>query len=1097
MPPAERRVIPRRPEPDLAPLSFAQKRLWFLAQLEPGSPAYNRPVALYLRGPLDLTALEDVLGEILRRHEVLRATFPTVEGWPLQVIAPTQSLTLSVVDLSHVPLTTREFQVRRLVCQEALRPFDLAQGPLMIATLLRLDGEEHVLLLVMHQIVFDGWSARILIRELTTLYEAFSTGRSSPLPELPIQYADFAHWQRGWLHGQVLERQLSYWREKLASAPPTLDLPADRPRPPVQTFRGACQSLLLPSPLLHSLKVLSRQEGVTLFMTLLAAFKTLLHRYTGQDDLVVGSPIAGRTHVEMEGLIGFFVNTLVLRTDLAGDPTFRDLLGRVRQVALEAYAHQDLPFEKLVEELRPERDLSRTPLFQVMFNLENLPEKPLPIRGLRVDEFEFETGIARFDLNLEIVEKAEGLSCLFKYNADLFDPATVARMLGHLRVLLEGIVADPGVRLSALPLLTAFERRRLLGEWNDTQADYPADSCIHQLFEVQARRTPDAIAVEFEGQLLTYGQLDARANGLARHLRKFGVGPEVLVGICVERSLEMVVGLLGILKAGGAYVALDPAYPQERLAFMLEDAQVSILLTQERLLSRMPPYVGRVLCLDGHGTLFGGEERASPEAVTRPDQLAYVVYTSGSTGRPKGVLIRHRGVVNYLTYLAKTFHLNRADVVLQIPSFSFDASVRDMIGPLTVGARVVLVPEADAREPSPLLSKVKEHRVTCLLSVVPTMLRGLTEAACQEARPYYSVRLIAASGEVLHLTDCVKARRAFGDGTLIVNQYGPTEATMTTTHYPVAVPQNEEGTALIGRPIPNAQVYILDRHLNHVPVGVPGELHIGGVGLARGYLNRPGLTAEKFVTVCLGDGSVVRLYRTGDLACYRSSGDIEFLGRADRQVKIRGFRVELGEIEAVLGGHPALRAVAVLAREDERGDKRLVAYCVPDPGQAPATGELRGFLAEKLPACMIPSAFVTLEALPLTASGKLDRRALPVPDQARPDLEAGYVAPRDALERQLVAVWEEVLGVRPIGTKDNFFGLGGHSLLAVRLLAQIGKVCGQKLPLATLFQRSTVEQIAKVLRQADPSPPPLSLVAIQPGGSRPPFFEAALLLRAW
>ncbi len=1069
MPSSESQVIPRRPDQDPVPLSFAQERLWFLDQWEPGNPAYNRPVALRLTGPLKVTALEQALSEILRRHEALRATFSTKEGRPVQVITSAEPLNLPVVNLSGLPSTEREPQAMRLATEEAQRPFDLAQGPLLRATLLRLDREEHVLLLVIHHIAFDGWSARVLVEQLAALYDAFVAGKPSALPELPIQYADFAHWQRQWLQDEVLETQLSYWKEKLASSLPSLDLPTDRPRPAVQTHCGARQSSVLPSSLLQALKALSRQEEVTLFMTLLAAFKVLLHRYTSQDDIVVGSPIAGRTHVETEGLIGFFVNTLVLRTDLSGNPTLLKLLGRVREVALGAYAHKDLPFEKLVEALQPERDLSRTPLFQVMFNLENIPTKAVETPNLSIDEFEFDSGVSQFDLALEVIEKDEGLSCLLNYNTDLFDATTIARMLGHLRTLLEGIVANPGQRIGALPLLTEAERHQLLIEWNDTQADYPKDSCIHQLFEAQAERTPDAVALVFKDQQLTYHELNARANQLAHYLRKRGVEPEVLVSICVERSLEMVVGILGILKAGGAYVPLDPTYPKERLAFILEDTQAPVLLTQQTLIERLPEHRANVVCLDADLTAIAQECGEKANSGVKLEDPAYVIYTSGSTGKPKGVVVSHANVVRLFEATHAWFHFDERDVWTLFHSYAFDFSVWELWGALFYGGRLVVVPYWVSRSPKAFYDLLCQEQVT-VLNQTPSAFRQLiwTEESSGAANDL-ALRLVIFGGEALDPNSLKPWFDRHGDQCpQLVNMYGITETTVHVTYRPLmASDLNTASGSLIGGPIPDLQVYILDQHLEPVPIGVPGEIYVGGAGVARDYLNRPALTAERFIPNPFSDVPKARLYKSGDLARYLPDGDIEYLGRIDHQVKIRGFRVELGEIEAVLGQHPAVREVVVLAREDEPGDRRLVAYLVPAKEYAPTPSELRSFLKQKLPDYMVPFAFVILDALPLTPNGKVDRRALPAPDRSRPELGGTFVAPRTSIEEGLAGIWAEVLGLERVGIHDNFFELGGHSLLATRVISRTCDAFQVELPLRSLFEAPTVADLAVILVQRE------------------------------
>jgi aspartate racemase len=1074
--PGGRSLEPRGPTSHPS-LSFAQERLWFLDQWEPGNPGYNIPFAVRLGGLLNLAALEQSFEEILRRHQVLRATFASVGGQSLQSISLEPNV-LSVVGLQNVPETKREVKVQQLVREEAQRPFDLARGPLLRARLLQLGEEEHVLLLTMHHIISDGWSMGVLLRELSVLYKAFSTGQPSPLPEIPVQYADYAAWQRDWLQGEVLEAQLAYWKQQLDAANPVLDLPTDRPRPAVETHCGARQTFDLPQSLYLALRALSRQEDVTLFMTLLAAFKTLLYRYTGQEDIAVGSPIANRTQSEIEGLIGFFVNTLVLRTGLSGNPAFRELLERVREVALGAYAHQDMPFEKLVEELQPERDLSHHPLFQVMFIFQNTPRQTLELPGLVVDHLEVDNGTAKFDLTLSMVEDAEGLKGTFEYNTDLFDEATVTRMADHFQVLLEGVVADPDQRLSGLPLLTDVERHQLLVEWNETQAEYPEDKCIHELFEAQVEQTPEATAVIFEEERLTYQKLNCRANQLAHHLRGLGVGPEVLVGICLERSLEMVIGLLGILKAGGAYVPLDPAYPKERLASMLEDAEVPVLLTQARLAPELPDHGAKIVSLDTDWTIIARESDQAPVSRTTADNLAYVIYTSGSTGKPKGVQILHRAVVNFLTSMRRQPGLTDQDALLSVTTLSFDIAVLELFLPLSVGARTVVVSREVAVDGDQLAEKLASSGAN-VMQATPATWRILLEAGWGGSE---QLRILCG-GEALprELADSLLER-----GASLWNLYGPTETTIWSTVHKIRA---GNGPLSVGRPIANTQVYILDDDLQPLPVGVPGQLYIGGDGLARGYHNRPELTREKFIPEPF-KGPGVRIYSTGDMARYLPDGNIELLGRIDHQVKIRGFRIELGEIEATLSQHPDVRQTVVIVREDTPSEKRLVAYVVPRPGRSPTVGDLRTFLGAKLPEYMVPSVFVMLEALPLTPNGKVNRRALPAPDTKRPELEKAFVTPRDTLELQLVKIWEEILGVQAIGVRDNFFELGGHSLLSVRLLARIKEELGAELPLATLFQAPTVEQLADVLRESQIGwqAPRSSLVAIQPGGSKPPFF---------
>ena len=1047
------------------PLSFAQRRLWFVEQLEPGTGVYNLPVAYRLRGPLSLPALERSLNEIVRRHEALRTTFSVSQDEPVQVIAPVLKIKVQIVDFRDLSGPAREAEAAGFVSDESRRPFDLSKSPLLRASVLQLAKNEHILFLVLHHIISDGWSMNVLFRELAVCYEAFLQEKPCPLPDLPIQYADFAVWQREWLQGETLQTQLSYWRKKLQNIPQLLELPTDRPRPPAQTYNGARHSTFVSKTISDALKGLCRREGVTLFMIMLAAFKTLLYRYTGQRDIVVGTPIAGRDNMELEGLIGFFLNTLVLRTDLSGNPTFTTLVRRVREVALGAYENQDSPFEKLVEELQPDRHLSRLPLFQVMFQFRNFFEEPVRLAGLHVEEFEFEFGLSKFDLALHVIEKPEGLSCLFRYNVDLFDSATISRMGEHFKALLEGIVKNAEQHLSELPLLTTAEKRQLLNEQKTHPLRYLENQSIHQLFEAQVERTPEAVAVIFEGQQLTYRELNAQANRLAHYLKKHGVSPETLVGICVERSLEMLIGVLGILKAGGAYVPLDPEYPKSRLNYILEVTQIGVLLTRERLLKNFSEFKGQALCLDRDCGLLEGEQEENPKTPLEPDNLAYVMYTSGSTGKPKGVLGCHRGVVNYLSYLHETYNLSSADTVLQIPSLSFDASVRDLIGPLTAGAKVVIVNDFDAKEPAALLAKIKERDVTCILSIVPTLLKGLVDSGRSRNLHYDSIRLILVSGEALTMSTCQKAKEVFGRRTWVVNQYGPTETTMTCSYHRVLEADNNRRIAPLGRSIPNARTYILDSHLNLVPIGIPGELHIRGVGLARGYLNSPDLTAERFIPDPFSTEPGARLYKTGDFARYMPDGNMDFLGRIDHQVKVHGFRIELGEIEAALSQHSLVRESVVVARNDSVGNQLLVAYVVSSGEASLSSDELRTFLREKLPEYMVPSLFVFLDELPLTANRKVDRHALPDPDRARPGPSNLSVAPRTSVEAAVAEIWREFFKVDKIGVDDNFFELGGYSLQATQVISRLRDTFQVEMPLRRLFERPTVAGLARCIEE--------------------------------
>ncbi|MCV3214789.1 amino acid adenylation domain-containing protein [Plectonema radiosum NIES-515] len=1054
------------------PLSFAQARLWFLDKLQPDSGFYNIPIVWHLSGQLNVAALQSSLNEIVRRHEALRTNFVTKEGQPVQVIAATLCLKLEIVDLLHLPQGEREVETQRLVTTEAVRPFDLEREPLVRLRLLQLGSTEYVFILTAHHIIFDGWSMGVLVQELATLYTAFGTNKPPQkvfeLPELPLQYADFAVWQRQWFQQEGLA-QLSYWKQQLEGAPTLLELPTDRPRPVIQTNRGGHQRFALSLELGEAMDSLSKRAGVTPFMAFFAAFVTLLYRYTGEKDIVVGTPIAGRNRPEIEGIIGLFVNTLVLRTDLSANPSFEQLLIMVREVSLQAYAHQDLPFEKLVEALQPERSLSHLPLFQVMFDLQNLPIPSLDLPEITVSSFPVETGIAKFDLSLSMEDTSSGLIAEWEYNSDLFDDSTIARMAGNFQTLLEGIVANPIQPISQLPLLTEVEQHQLLVEWNNTQVDYPLDKCIHQLFEEQVRKTPDAVAVVYEDEQLTYGELNALANQLAHYLQKLGVREEVLVGICVERSPLMIVGLWGILKAGGAYVPLDPTYPSDRLAHMLDDSQAQILLTQQQLVDSLPKTGAKVICLDVDWQLIATHSQNNPQTELAAHNLAYIIYTSGSTGKPKGVMIEHRSLVNFAQSARDEYGIGECDRVLQAASISFDSAGEEIYPCLVSGATLVLR-TADMLSSIPtFLQKCREWKLTVLILVTAYWNQLTSELAATNETLPPSVRLFATGGEkwlpeklkLWH--SCMDERSRvhnLKEPPLLINGYGATEATIFTTLYNLSnlVIEDTRPQQLIGRAIGNAQTYILDSELQPVPIGVPGELHIGGVGLARGYLHRPDLTDAKFIPHPFNKSE--RLYKTGDLARYLPDGNIEFLGRIDNQVKVRGFRIELEEIEAVLITHPQVSEAVVIDSEDIPGSKRLVAYVVTR-SHSEIKNQLRSFLKQKLPDYMVPSVFVILSALPLTPNGKVDRRALPKPDTARNELETDLVAPSTESEEILAKIWGEVLHLEQVGIHDNFFELGGDSILSIQIIFK-AKQSGLQLTAKQIFQHQTIAELAAV-----------------------------------
>ena len=1041
------------------PLSWSQQQLWFLAQLEPDTPVYNEPCTIRFTGALDVDALSKALNEIIKRHESLRTRFITVDGQLVQAIAPPDTFNLPVVDLRVFPQELREAEALQIASKEAKLLFDLTTSPLLRATLMQLADEDYRLFLTLHHIVMDDVSIRsIFLPELAALYEAFSTDKPSPLAPLPVQYADFAVWQRQWMTGEILESQLDYWKQQLTDLP-VLQLPYDRPRPALQTFRGARQCLALSKDLTESLKALSQQSGVTLYMTLLAAFKTLLYRYSGQEDLVVGTVSAGRNRPEIEGLIGYFLNTLVLRTDLSGNPSFRELLKRVREVTLGAYAHEDLPYQKLVETLQPERNLSQNPLFQVALVL----EAPMPSLNLDWTRsyLDIQTDTAKFDLTLELDERPEGIVGRFEYNTDLFDASTISRMIGHFQTILAGIVANPRARISELPLLTEREQQQLLVEWNNTTKEYPQDKCIHHLFEAQVQQQPDAVALVFENQQLTYRELNRRANKLAHYLQSLGVGPEVLVGLCAERSFEMIVGLLGILKAGGAYVPLDPAYPLERLAFMLKDTQTPVLLTQAQLVESFPQHSSRVVCLDSDWEVIAQYSEENLSSRVTSDNLAYLMYTSGSTGKPKGVSVIHRGVVR-LVKETNYANLRAEEVFLQLAPISFDASTFEIWGSLLNGARLVVMPP---HTPSlqELGQALRQYQITTLW-LTAGLFHLMVEEQLEDLK---NLRQLLAGGDVLSVPHVKKVLQEL-KGCILINGYGPTENTTFTCCYPITEPSLVGNTVPIGRPIANTQVYLLNAQLQPVPIGVPGELYIGGDGLARGYLNRPDLTAQKFIGNPFSDNPSDRLYKTGDLARYLPDGNIEFLGRIDNQVKIRGFRIELGEIEAVLAQHPDVLQAVVIVREDNPGNKYLAAYLVPklEAAAPPKSSELRSFLLAKLPDYMVPGAFVFLETMPLTPNGKIDRRVLPAPDSSLREQEDKFVAPSTPTEEILAAIWAEVLGLQLVGINDNFFDLGGHSLLATQIISRIREAFSIELPLRHLFEAPTIASLGQAIETA-------------------------------
>ncbi|HEX8147528.1 MAG TPA: amino acid adenylation domain-containing protein [Pyrinomonadaceae bacterium] len=1046
--------IPRREPGAASQLSFAQQRLWFLDQLEPGRAYYNVSFALRIARPLDVAVLRESLKEIVRRHEILRATFPAVGGQPVQVVAPELDPPLRVIDLRDRPAAGRAAEVQRLAGEQARQPFDLAAGPLLRLLLARTAEEEHTLLTTTHHIVFDGWSVGILKQELTTLLDAFSAGQPSPLPELPIQYADFSTWQRDWLRGQVLEEQLSYWKRQLKDAPPVIELPTDFPRAADQAVRSASHVLTLPAPLSDSLKRLSRQEDVTLFMTLLAAFKLLLHRYSGQPDLVIGSPIANRTRAEMEGLIGFFVNTLVLRTDFGGRPTFRELLQSVKATALGAFAHQDLPFEKLVEELQPERTLGHTPLFQVMFALQNQPRLSLASAGVSLTPLDCESTSAKFDLTLVVLDTPQGLRARMEYNAELFRAETVRRLLDNYQTLLESIPANLDERVHSLPVLSPNERRRLLTEWNAPAAAPAAAPCVHELFAEQAARTPGRTAVVSDGEQASYGELDRRSSQLAQYLRRLGVEPEETVALCCERSVDLVVGLLAALKAGAAYVPLDPAAPVERLSYMLAETRSKVLLTQRTLLESLPPHDLQAVCLDADRERVARESEAAPAGHARPENLAYMIFTSGSTGKPKAVAVEHRQLSNYVRGVTEKLALPSGGNYAVVSTFAADLGHTMLFPSLCGGGTLHVIARERAGDPESLGEYFRRHQIDCL-KIVPSHLAALMSA--RRPASLLPAQRLVLGGEACR-ADWAAGLARLAPGCRIFNHYGPTETTVGALTCELDAGAPEFPTLPLGTPLPNVRVYVLDASLELAPAGVKGEICIGGAGVGRGYYNLPGATADKFMPDPFGGQPGVRLYRTGDVGRYLPDGRIHFLGRDDDQVKYHGYRVELGEIRHALKRHPQIRDAVARLLKDENGSEVLVAYYVSR--QEIDVAEIRSSLKESLLEEVLPNAFVHLKRMPLTLNGKVNFEALPSWDAARSKTGAEYLPPRSLTEEVVADLWRRLLGLQRVGVRDNFFEVGGHSLLATRLVSQLRETFQVEIPLRALFETPTVEGLS-------------------------------------
>jgi len=1038
------------------PLSFAQQRLWFIDRLEPGSSAYNVPGAVRLEGKLDLELLERVINEIVRRHETLRTRFEEIEGAPVQVIAEWQPRKLEVVDLTSLPPEEREAEVRRRIREEAGTGFDLSRGPLFRVKALILEEEQRLALFTIHHIVSDGWSMGILIKEVGALYKAYDAGEASPLPELDIQYGDYTVWQRQWLQGEILEKQSAYWKRQLAGAPSLLQLPTDRPRPVVPLYRGSYESFVLSPELSDRLKRLSRDEDVTSFMILLASFQLLLARYSREDRVVVGTPVAGRNRKETEGLIGFFVNTLVMVADLSANPTVSELLRQVRETAIGAFMHQDLPFEKLVEEVQPERNLSRQPLFQVMFAFQNLLEDSSALSNLGGRNERIEVENAKFELTLTIVEEETRMLGMMEYASDLYERESIVRLLGHLKRLLETVTANRERRVLDIPLLTEPEWEQIL-TWNRTTVEYAAEKCLHSIFTSQAERTPDNLAAVFEDQHLTYAELDASSNRLANRFKRMGVGPDAPVAICMDRSLSMIIGLLGILKAGGAYIPLDPEYPKERLALILDDAQAIVLLTQDHLAGELADLGQRMIVIDRQWEEISSESKAAPFTTTAPENLAYIIYTSGSTGRPKGVMIPHQAICNRILWMQAAHPLSETDKVLQKTVYTFDASIWEFFLPLFSGAQLVFAKPDGHSDPAYLAAVIAREGVSTL-QLVPSMLQVFLNEP--SAATCVSLRNVFCGGEALAAS--LKDRFLAMMKADLHNLYGPTEAAIDAASWSCKR-EPTSGIVPIGKPIANDQLFLVDERFQPVPIGVAGELHIGGVGLAWGYLNQPDLTAEKFLPDPFGEKPGARLYKTGDLARLFTDGNIEYLGRIDYQIKIRGQRIEPAEIENALMQAPPVRECVVIACEDEPGDKRLAAYITLKEGYTSTTLELRRFLRQRLPAFLVPSSFAILDSIPLSSNGKIDRQALPAPSKHEVELGGIYVAPSTPIENDVARIFREVLGIEDIGIYDDFFALGGHSLLVTQVVNRVNSAYQVKLPIRTLFDAPNVNDLVAAI----------------------------------
>ena len=1060
--------VPRRQIASPSQLSFAQELMWLLDQLV-DCGAYHVPRAMRIQGPLNVEALQHALNRVVERHEILRTNYRTVDDTPLQVVSQSASVEIRHFDLSTLPAADREQRAGRLLFEEGRKRFDLTRDLLLRSLLLKMDADNHILMLMTHHIASDGESREVLFRDLHAYYDAFLKHTRPQLPELGIQYADFAVWQRQCLTGETLDRLLTYWRKQLDGAPKLMKFPTDHHRPPLQSFEGSAKTLTFPACLLSAFKDLSHQERTTLFMTTLAAFATLLSRYSGQTDVVIGTPVSGRSRTEFEPLIGYFSNTLALRVDLSGNPTFRELMARVREVSLGAYSHQELPFERLVE-LQPERDVSYNPIFQAMFSVGEQWRKPLTLPGLQVTMVPVDLHTAKLDMNLGLgMNEEQKWSGMLTYCTALFEGSTIDRVFGHFQNLLEAVVANPEERIMSLRLLSERERHRVVVEWNDTKTPLPQARTIHRRVEEQVERTPDATAVTCHGESLTYRHLNGRSNQLAHFLRERGVGPEVPVGIYLRRSLNLPVALLGVLKAGGACVPIDPDYPQERIALMLQEVDAPILVTEADLKANMQEVTSEAIYLPRDWQDFEGGSDDNPVDGASADNLAYVIFTSGSTGRPRGVELSHLGLVNHNAAAVRLYQLEPSDRVLQFSSLSFDIAVEEIFPTWMAGGTLVIRPDDLSLVPADFLDWIRENRITVLDLPTAYWHEWVHELPELKTPLPETLRLVILGGERASPSAFAIWRKLAGNSVRLINTYGPTETSVIATAYePKIVPGEDVPPILpIGRPIANTSTYILDVGQNPVPIGVAGELYIGGLGVARGYLNRGDLTAEKFILDPFGAESGSRLYRTGDLARYLADGNIEFLGRTDNQIKIRGYRVEPGEIESALVEHPAIQQAFVLLREDMPGEKHLVAYCVPAKLADLNGSELRGFLKGKLPEYMIPSSFVMLDRLPLSPNGKVQVSALPSPDKQSTATSNDFVAPETASETAMAMIWSDLLQVSPIGIHDNFFELGGHSLLGIQVISRLRKQFDLNLPLRTLFENPTISELSGLVDSSE------------------------------